>query len=689
MRLTLRTLLAYLDDTLDPAQAREIGKKVNESHVAQELIERIKKVTRRRGLSVPPAAGPDKFDANTVAEYLDNDLPSDAISDVESRALDSDVHLAEIAACHQILTLVLGEPAHVPPKARERMYALVKGREAVANRKAQRVGPPSLPDDREFLSESHAARKGAWLRLCGAGALTAALAVALWQAFPPKPTALPGDPPSDPLAEGPMKLEAPVPLPEPDKKVEPPMPEAKTPDPAVPPPAPMPEAKAPEKPAEPAVPPKPTIAAASTERKPIASFAPAPLYTLYHRDGDKPWEVVGAGKLTSAEWLLSLPGLRNEVKFDDGLVLTLWGNLPEYLSRPPLLECVAMLHAPAAGFDAELTLDRGRIYLTPWKKGGPTRIRVRAAGHAWDVTLEPSDPSAQVLMDVVTTYAGEPFRKDGQGDPPATRVTLGVLDGSAKVALDGAADAVAMPKWGELAWWSKPSDAKLKATTHAAMPVEWQPDPEKRLARERVAELELARKTLAFKSREAKKSIETALFEMEQQARGSHKMIGILGDGALGNFTRLVDLFEVPEVGLQEQRRSVAAALQSYIALAPGNDAKLFEELKTRKEYGDHGAEQALVLLRDFTEEERHTVDTYRRLVEGLKAERVGLRELAAWRLSQLDPSAGIAYNAGGTEASRERGYTLWKQRVDDGKVPLGKPAGPQGRGSGKTPVRG
>src|SRR5262249_7189800 len=75
MRLTLRTLLAYLDDTLDPAQAHDIGHKVAESPVAQELVERIRKVTRRRSLANPPVQGDaTKLDPNTVAEYLSDSL---------------------------------------------------------------------------------------------------------------------------------------------------------------------------------------------------------------------------------------------------------------------------------------------------------------------------------------------------------------------------------------------------------------------------------------------------------------------------------------------------------------------------------------------------------------------------------------------------------------------------------------
>ena len=36
---------------------------------------------------MPPASGPDKIDANTVAEYLDSDLSPEMIAEVEEMAL--------------------------------------------------------------------------------------------------------------------------------------------------------------------------------------------------------------------------------------------------------------------------------------------------------------------------------------------------------------------------------------------------------------------------------------------------------------------------------------------------------------------------------------------------------------------------------------------------------------------------
>src|SRR5437016_168640 len=102
MRLTLRTLLAYQDDILEPVQAREIGEKLNESSFASSLVSRIREVMRRRRLTAPTLSGPGMgIDPNLIAEYLDNTLPPDGVADVEKICLESDVHLAEAAACHQ------------------------------------------------------------------------------------------------------------------------------------------------------------------------------------------------------------------------------------------------------------------------------------------------------------------------------------------------------------------------------------------------------------------------------------------------------------------------------------------------------------------------------------------------------------------------------------------------------------
>ena len=130
MRLTLRTLLAWLDDTLSPSQVREIGHLVNDSQFARDLVDRTNRVTRQRRLTVP--MGADAADPNVVASYIDNTLPAEQVTEYERVCLTSDVHLAEAASVHQILSL-LGHKAKVPPEARQRMYRLVKGREAIGH----------------------------------------------------------------------------------------------------------------------------------------------------------------------------------------------------------------------------------------------------------------------------------------------------------------------------------------------------------------------------------------------------------------------------------------------------------------------------------------------------------------------------------------------------------------------------
>ena len=95
-------------------------------------MQKIDRVTRQRRLSVPNGNGADATDPNVVAAYLDNELPSDQVAEYEKKCLTSDVHLAEVASVHQILSLI-GQKAKVPPEARHRMYRLIKGREAVGD----------------------------------------------------------------------------------------------------------------------------------------------------------------------------------------------------------------------------------------------------------------------------------------------------------------------------------------------------------------------------------------------------------------------------------------------------------------------------------------------------------------------------------------------------------------------------
>src|SRR3954466_6222020 len=131
MRLTLRTLLAWLDDTLPPSEVREIGRQVSESPFAQGLVEKIHPVTPQRRLGVADSAGPDATDPNLVASYLDNELDQDLVPEYEKLCLTSDVHMAEVASAHQILSLI-GQKAKVPTEAKNRMYHLIRGPEAIA-----------------------------------------------------------------------------------------------------------------------------------------------------------------------------------------------------------------------------------------------------------------------------------------------------------------------------------------------------------------------------------------------------------------------------------------------------------------------------------------------------------------------------------------------------------------------------
>jgi len=144
--------LAYLDEVrLAPEDAETLATKIEESEFATGLVHRIRRATRQLRLGAPKVDAKGMgLDANTVAEYLDNVFAEDRVADFERVCLESDVHLSEVASCHQILTLVLGVRADVDPALRDRIYALGDS--------ARRNG--SEPDGQADAAASRAAPTG-------------------------------------------------------------------------------------------------------------------------------------------------------------------------------------------------------------------------------------------------------------------------------------------------------------------------------------------------------------------------------------------------------------------------------------------------------------------------------------------------------------------------------------------------
>jgi hypothetical protein len=478
------------------------------------------------------------------------------------------------------------------------------------------------------------------------------------------------------------------------------------------------ENKNPAKPEAVAVGPKKPIdkapqEAPSTERQAAGQFVTANAVLLRRPDGSKDrWQRVPKdSKVFTNEQLMSLPGYRSELKLDRGIELFLWGQVPEFIFfGQPTLESVATLHAPSAGNQLDVTLDRGRLLLANAGNDDAVKVRLRFRDQIWNLTLF---QTAEVIIDLSAGYTGDiRFSKRPGGEEPISLLTLGVRKG--RIALQiGFQPAIEMsapyyspylgldssnwinafarqPGLGIISW-----DNKGKAPSKPGHVMDVLPNwrfqlPSASPFREIVVEMQRALDDWA-KQLTSRKDVDVslALTEAYNEQRPAMQRIGAFGLGAIDMIGPLVDALDDDMRTIL--RASAARALQHWTARESGNDLALYQIL-LKKRYNEMQADTYMQLLHGPSETDVANPDFYQNLLSWLNSEKLGIRELALSYLHQLDPE-GLAlakYSPLEDPETREAAIARWRKRIPVGKLPP-KPTNPSKQpngGKGSNPSK-
>lgn len=708
MRLTLRTLLAYLDDTLEPTQAKLIGQKVAESDTAQELIARIKQVTHRRRLTTPPATGPgSKVDANVIAEYLDNVLSPEQLAEVEQICLAYDVHLAEMAACHQILTLVLGEPALVPPTAKQRMYGLVKGPEAIpfrkppASRREQDYSDPNRDADETLrLGLNLRGTRAHWLALVGGGMVAGVLLVlAIWQVLRPttpdksngqvvqvndqdkKPDSVAKDDSAKKKDEKKEEKTEPVDKKEPDPKTkeEPKGNGSK-------------EESPPEKKTETVSPPtRIPLEPPNDQQDVIGQFQPLPTNEpsiLLQGSKDKgEWKrlAVNRSEVYSGRPLVSLPGAKSQVQLKSGVRLTLWGYLPELWPVPPLLESFVQLHQHDR-LDLDLTLYRGRIALLNTRSDRPVRVRLRfenptnADGKLEHFDLTIHEKGGEVIVDRWTFF---PFTERFYKDPkhanrvgPAAMMAVVVSKGDAYFSSQDLTFRLEEPGRGSptLVVWDS---FKGMSGPH---PLDKLPDalssnPPVPQGMDLKARVDMLRARDALGTDLSGKNLDVALAEAVVAKDSAKARMAVRCFAAVDDVGSLLESLVQEDAAdprkFLDVRLAAMQSLQNWISYYRNGEYRLYDLLKKKYRPGEADIIMELLHGTYYTAEAMGRPETYEVLIHYLTNEVLPIRELAALHLYRLVPAGReIPYSAVGPAQVRQTAQDRWTKLIPAGKLP-------------------
>ncbi|RLS59125.1 MAG: hypothetical protein DWH91_00895 [Planctomycetota bacterium] len=682
MRLTLRALLAYLDDVLEPKALRELGARISESPQASSTVARIREIVRRRRIAAPELTGSGSApDPNLVAEYLDNTLDPQTVPALEKMYLDSDMHLAEVASAHQILTAVLGEPVEVPTTTRERMYALVMPPPPVEPAPVTTTAPvlsptteaPSGPIRAMVSPVPPPPMTPDYLKPSGGKSLLVGLLVIVlgggWMVWVLKEQGFLGEPSGGLVASNDTPEIASPEAGTTDAtsaKPRPPVVPATAPNAASGPPdstggplttitptvpVEMPAEPAPVEPApEPTLPnvAVPEVVGLAPQPAPAAE-APAPvtfpevLYgtptgvLLIHNPAEQQWIVMPRRTLLHAGDEIACPEPFEAQLQIDGqeLAITLFGGTRLQFSRGTETQLLS------------LKLDRGRIALTrpAGVENQPVVVHVDVRGRTVELSL---DPATRCGLEVGLRSP------HGTGPDPQLNYPeggLSVATGSVAVSWQGGP---AIAVGADVGWaaWPVHREPFVVGPAHS-LPV-WM-------------SLDGIAVTLAARRMSDRFEQEFALDQpvsVSMPALVTHDIARI---SELATYTvGLVD--DIPSVvrGLQskneETRLAAIYTLRTWLPVAPENAAVLEQEV--RRLFPDEDVAAVVALLWGYSERDAHDPEISRKLVDYLGHRDITIRELAIFHIKRLT-GRDRDYHANLSDSTRNPAWLRWKDHLD------------------------
>lgn len=678
MRLTLRTLLAYLDDVLAPAEATRLGERIQESEFAGDLVHRIRDCMRRDNLGAPRLEGRGGgFGANTVAEYLDNTLSTELVVDFEKSCLESPPHLAETGCCHQILALVLGEPALVDPDARRRIYQLLGDHDAAMREnhggkvsgendgsyavKPEPLNPgekplpasvPKRPEIPDYLKEESRGLPGWWK--IAAAAMVAVLLVCviamaigpIWQGGDGGKTVVDGGPDDgktkdtkvDPLDKSESKTKGKSG----DKVVENPPKEV-----------PLPQDRPELLPSPYVTPPKVELPAASDR---VATLQSVKTVLIRFNPDTGHWtRVPPLGAISAGESLISLPACRNILHLLGGFSLHMGSETRLELSRPD-----------AKGSPPGIHLHYGRLVLTT--VGDPkSPLRFQAGNRQANITFA----DAGVRLAVEVRFERPP------GANPETVPSRTVVD------------LIAMGNGSVI--WAEPGAAPLTVDApgrHTLGLAEDQRQPDgvpswvvSGLVNDPLTKTEqLGLDELERELRgETAKKLDESLLEWEIVARRWEvRAMAYRWLINIGKFDTSIAVLRKSSNRENHIWTKVIKAFRTTIARDPKIAAQLHNAFKQAR-----GEEAASLyrMLWDYSDTQLADGGEAARLVGYLEHEDLDYRVLSSWCLSDITGKGyNVFYHPNAPMELRESHVRVWKKRLERGQIK--RKQTPAGRGS-------